>query len=167
MEQVRSVVDTGGIVPVEVYDVAVDPTVTAQPLILKEKSRDRFLPIVIGICEANAIASRLNGIETPRPMTHDLMADILRELKIEVKQVVINDFDESAYYARIVLIKDGSSYEVDARPSDAIALAVRVSTPIYVAKKVMESNAISPGAEPYRDRPSPAKKIGLSPGKKI
>ena len=165
--QVRSIVDTGGIVPVEIYTVAIDTSMMVQPLILKEKSKDRFLPIFIGMCEANAIASRLNGVEPSRPMTHDLVSDILQQLHIEVKRIVVDDFDESTYYAKIVLAKDGSSYEIDARPSDAIALAVRVSTPIYVAEKVMERNAIGPGAEPPRNRPSPGKKTGLSPGKKI
>jgi bifunctional DNase/RNase len=164
---VRSTAAAGGVIPVEIYTVASDAAMQSYAVILQEKSKDRFLPIVIGVCEANAIASHLNGVKTPRPMTHDLLRNILDELHIEAKRVVVDDFDESTYLAKVILVKDGSLYEIDARPSDAIALAVRASIPIYVAQKVMERNAIGPDAKSPREESSPAKEIEFSPGKRI
>src|ERR671914_1401880 len=97
-----------------------------QPIVLlKEAQGDRYLPIWIGAVEATAIAFALQGVETPRPMTHDLMRDILRETDTEVERVVINELVDQTFYALIRMSNDGKSTEVSSRPSDAIALAVR------------------------------------------
>ncbi|HET7481764.1 MAG TPA: bifunctional nuclease family protein [Actinomycetota bacterium] len=114
-----------------------------QPIVLlKENEGERYLPIWIGAVEATAIAFALQGIETPRPMTHDLIRDLLRELNVSVDRIVISDLVEQTFFASIRLIQNGSATEVSSRPSDAIALAVRLSTPIYAAEEVLEQAGI-------------------------
>lgn len=114
-----------------------------QPIVLlKEASGDRYLPIWIGAVEATAIAFALQGIETPRPMTHDLMRDILAEGQIQVERIVISDLVDQTFYATIRMSSNGRSMEVSSRPSDAIALAVRLATPIYAAEEVLEQAGI-------------------------
>jgi uncharacterized protein len=114
-----------------------------QPIVLlKESSGDRYLPIWIGAVEATAIAFALQGIETPRPMTHDLLRDILTESQIEVERIVISDLVDQTFYATIRMSSDGRSVEVSSRPSDAIALAVRLATPIYASDEVLEQAGI-------------------------
>ncbi|MDQ3619569.1 MAG: bifunctional nuclease family protein [Actinomycetota bacterium] len=114
-----------------------------QPIVLlKETQGERYLPIWIGAVEATAIAFALQGVETPRPMTHDLLRDILQESDIEVERVVINDLVEQTFYAMIRMTNDGQSKEVSSRPSDAIALAVRTNAPIFAAEDVLEQAGI-------------------------
>ncbi len=114
-----------------------------QPIVLlKEAAGDRYLPIWIGAVEATAIAFALQGIETPRPMTHDLMRDMLTESKIQVEKIVISDLVDQTFYATISMSSGNGSVEVSSRPSDAIALAVRLSTPIYAAEEVLEQAGI-------------------------
>ena len=114
-----------------------------QPIVLlKESSGDRYLPIWIGAVEATAIAFALQGIETPRPMTHDLMRDILSEAKIAVERIVISDLVDQTFYATIRMSNGGGPVEVSSRPSDAIALAVRLSTPIFAAEEVLDQAGI-------------------------
>jgi bifunctional DNase/RNase len=114
-----------------------------QPIVLlKESGGDRYLPIWIGAVEATAIAFALQGIETPRPMTHDLMRDILAESQIQVDRIVISDLVDQTFYATITMSMNGRSMEVSSRPSDAIALAVRLATPIFAAEEVLEQAGI-------------------------
>lgn len=114
-----------------------------QPIVLlKEADGDRYLPIWIGAVEATAIAFALQGIETPRPMTHDLLRDILSEVDIEVDRIVISELVDQTFYAVIRMTADGKSAEVSSRPSDAIALAVRTNTPIFAAEEVLEQAGI-------------------------
>ena len=114
-----------------------------QPIVLlKETQGERYLPIWIGAVEATAIAFALQGVETPRPMTHDLLRDILQESDIEVERIVINDLVEQTFYAMIRMTNDGQSKEVSSRPSDAIALAVRINAPIFAAEDVLEQAGI-------------------------
>jgi bifunctional DNase/RNase len=114
-----------------------------QPIVLlKEADGDRYLPIWIGAVEATAIAFALQGIQTPRPMTHDLMRDILGETAIAVERVVISDLVDQTFYATIRMSSDGKSVEVSSRPSDAIALAVRINAPIFAAEEVLEQAGI-------------------------
>ena len=114
-----------------------------QPIVLlKETTGDRYLPIWIGAVEATAIAFALQGIETPRPMTHDLLRDILSESEIQVERIVINDLVDQTFYATIRMNTDGKTMEVSSRPSDAIALAVRLATPIFAAEEVLEQAGI-------------------------
>jgi bifunctional DNase/RNase len=114
-----------------------------QPIVLlKEANGDRYLPIWIGAVEATAIAFALQGIETPRPMTHDLLRDILSEVDVQVDRIVINDLVDQTFYAVIRMTSDSKSSEVSSRPSDAIALAVRTNTPIFAAEEVLDQAGI-------------------------
>lgn len=114
-----------------------------QPIVLlKEVEGDRYLPIWIGAVEATAIAFALQGIETPRPMTHDLLRDILKETGIEVERILINDLVEQTFYAVIRMLSAGEAKEISSRPSDAIALAVRTSVPIFATEEVLDQAGI-------------------------
>lgn len=114
-----------------------------QPIVLlKEVSGERYLPIWIGAVEATAIAFALQGIETPRPMTHDLLRDILQQTEVRVDRILISDLVEQTFYATISMGLDGKSVEVSSRPSDAIALAVRTDAPIFAAEEVLEQAGI-------------------------
>ncbi len=114
-----------------------------QPIVLlKETQGERYLPIWIGAVEATAIAFALQGVETPRPMTHDLLRDILQESDIEVERIVINELVEQTFFAMIRMTTEGRSKEVSSRPSDAIALAVRINAPIFADEDVLEQAGI-------------------------
>lgn len=114
-----------------------------QPIVLlKEVDGDRYLPIWIGAVEATAIAFALQGIETPRPMTHDLLKDILRETGVEVERIVISELVDQTFFATIRMVSGGSTIEVSSRPSDAIALAVRLGAPLFGAEEVLEQAGI-------------------------
>ena len=114
-----------------------------QPIVLlQEDDGDRFLPIWIGGFEATAIAFALQGVETPRPMTHDLFTNVLEDLAVKMEQVVINDLVEGTFYAEITMSLNGAQHRMSARPSDAIALAVRMEVPIFAEEKVLEEAGI-------------------------
>ena len=115
-----------------------DPSSNVPIVILKQEDSQVFLPIWIGVFEANAIALRIEEVETPRPMTHDLLHSALETLQAVVEKIVISDLQENTFYARIHLRQNGESLQIDARPSDAIALAVRAEAPIFVSKPVLE-----------------------------
>jgi bifunctional DNase/RNase len=116
-------------------------------VVLKEENGSRFLPIWIGPFEADAITLQLQGIDAPRPLTHDLLKTVIETLGGEVLHIVISGLEKNTYYARIVLDVDGDTVEVDSRPSDAIALSVRVSAPVYVAEEVMDQAGLLPEEE--------------------
>ncbi len=111
-------------------------------VILKEKMADRYLPIWIGPAEADAIAVKLQGINVPRPLTHDLLRSVVDALGATVNSIIVNDLKNDTFYAKIILNVDGGRMEVDSRPSDALALAVRVEAPIYVEEAVMDKAGI-------------------------
>ncbi len=113
-------------------------------VVLKELDAARFLPIWIGPFEADAITIELQGVEVQRPLTHDLLKSVIHKLDAEVINVVITELRNDTFYAQINLRVNGRRVEVDSRPSDAIALAVRERVPIYVAEEVMEQAAITP-----------------------
>jgi uncharacterized protein len=114
-----------------------------QPIVLlKEAQGDRYLPIWIGAVEATAIAFALQGVETPRPMTHDLMRDMLQEMNTEVERVVISELVDQTFFALIKMSSNGQQAEVSSRPSDAIALAVRINAPLYASEDVLEAAGI-------------------------
>ena len=116
---------------------------TNQPIVLlKEREGERFLPIWIGAMEATAIAFALQGIVTARPMTHDLMKNLLEELSVNVERVVITELRDGTFYAVIQMQQNGSSFEVSSRPSDAIALAVRVNVPVFANEEVLTEASI-------------------------
>src|SRR5262245_22719040 len=120
---------------------------TAQHLvILKEKEADRYLPIWIGSFEAQAIATKISGSALGRPLTHDLMATAFGDLGIAVKRIVVTRLADQVFYARLYVKQNGRDLDFDARPSDAIALAVRVECPIFVASEVMDTAGIIPEA---------------------
>lgn len=116
-------------------------------VILKEKDSDRFLSIWIGPYEAEAITVSLQELEVARPLTHDLLRSLVSSLGAEVKQVNITELKEDVFYAKIILSVNGNELEIDSRPSDALALAVRVHVPIFIDETVMEEAASEPDAE--------------------
>ena len=122
----------------KVKGLALDPSTNMPIVILKDLEEERALPIWVGIFEANAIALEMESVPTPRPMTHDLIKNILEETEATVLRIVVNDLKDNTFYAEIYLSLNGNEVAIDSRPSDAIALALRVDAPIYVAKKVLE-----------------------------
>lgn len=112
-------------------------------VILKEKNADRYLPIWIGPAEADAIAVKLQDISVPRPLTHDLLRSVIYSLGASISYIVVSDLHNDTFFAKIVLQVDGKTLEVDSRPSDAIALAVRAKVPIYAEEQVLEKAGIT------------------------
>ncbi|MFQ5593572.1 MAG: bifunctional nuclease family protein [Anaerolineae bacterium] len=127
-------------------------------VVLKELDSDRYLPIWIGPFEADAITIALQGVDIPRPLTHDLLKHIVDEVGGEISHILVNDLREDTFYARIVMDVNGRHSEIDSRPSDAIALAVRARVPIYVVEAIMERA----GVEPSEDEDL-HEKVGLTP----
>lgn len=119
----------------------------AYALILKEINGNRRLPIIIGAFEAQSIALEMEGIKPPRPLTHDLMKNIIDTLGVSVAEVIISELRDGTFYAKLSLEASTVSQEVDSRPSDAIALAVRFGVPIFVSDKVMEEASFLPESE--------------------
>jgi hypothetical protein len=111
-------------------------------VILKERMAERYLPIWIGPAEADAIAVKLQDVNVPRPLTHDLLSSVIDNLGANVNSIIVNDLKNDTFYAKIVLNVDGGLVEVDSRPSDALALAVRVEAPIYVEEAVLDKAGI-------------------------
>ncbi|MCO5314543.1 MAG: bifunctional nuclease family protein [Solirubrobacterales bacterium] len=127
---------------VQIYGVSFD-MVGKQPIVLLKTIDDnRFLPIWIGHPEAAAILMKLQGAETPRPMTHDLMVELLDQVGTSCERISINELRDNTFYASITLSVSGSEIELDSRPSDALALAVRVEAPIFVSEDVIEESSI-------------------------
>lgn len=124
-------------------------------VILKDPLSGRYLPIFIGPCEAEAIAMKLQNVNLERPMTHDLLKSVIAELGGEVQHIVVNDLRNDTFYAQIVIDQDGQTREIDSRPSDAIALSVRLDVPIYVAETVMDRAGIT-AEEDVESTPPPA-----------
>ena len=125
-----------------IYGVSFD-MVGKQPIVLlKTVSGNKFLPIWIGHNEAAAILMKLQGTETPRPMTHDLLSQVVGELKAHVARITVTELRDNTFYALITLRYDSSEIEIDSRPSDALALAVRSDAPIFADDKVIEESAI-------------------------
>jgi len=125
-----------------IYGVSFD-LVGKQPIVLlKTAEGNKFLPIWIGHPEAAAILMRLQSATTPRPMTHDLVTDMLEQLGAQVTRITVTELRENTFYAQITVQQDGSEVEIDSRPSDAIALAIRADAPIFAADDVIEESAI-------------------------
>ncbi|HWP47068.1 MAG TPA: bifunctional nuclease family protein [Candidatus Limnocylindrales bacterium] len=122
----------------KVKGLTLDPLTNMPIVILRDLEDKKALPIWVGLFEANAIALELEKISTPRPMTHDLMKDIIEGLNATVNKIVVNDLKNNTFYATIQLTTNGNKIVIDSRPSDAIALALRVGAPIYVAREVIE-----------------------------
>lgn len=126
------------LVPMSIKGLMLDPISNSPIVILKDGEERIFLPIWVGIFEANAIALQLENIATPRPMTHDLLRNLIETVDGKVSRVIINDLRDSTFYARIDMVVGERLLEIDARPSDAIALALRTAAPIFVEQGVLD-----------------------------
>jgi bifunctional DNase/RNase len=120
-------------------------------LVLRESGRGRLLMIWVGVNEANAIAMKLQGVTPERPLTHDLMVAMLDAVDVRVDRIIISDLADETFHARLLLVGSDTRHEVDARPSDAIALAVRIGAPIYATADVLDRAATSPDDEDEDD----------------
>lgn len=127
-------------IEMKIRGLMMDPVTNMPIVILKDINSDNILPIWVGIYEANAIALEIEKVSTPRPMTHDLIRTLLHGLETSVKKVVVNELKEDTFYAMIWLEKDGCPISVDSRPSDALAVALRLDCPIYVEEKVLQTS---------------------------
>jgi hypothetical protein len=135
-------------VKMEIKGLLMDPVSNMPVVVLRDAANGLFLPIWVGIFEANAIALQMEKIITPRPMTHDLLKNLLSELDAKVERIVINDLKDNTFFARIHLLKGDTRWNVDSRPSDAIALALRVDAEIFVEEDVLErSKSLRPDGE--------------------
>jgi uncharacterized protein len=134
----------GGLNEMVVESVRVHMLSSQHVVILRDTVRERYLPIWIGPWEANAIAMRLQGVTPERPMTHDLFSRTLLELGVTVKQIVVSDLSDDTFRARLLLQVDGREVDLDARPSDAIALAVRAGVPIFATDAVLDRAGVIP-----------------------
>ena len=127
----------------EVKGLIVDPIANMPVVILRDAEDKAFLPIWVGVYEANAIALQLEGITTPRPMTHDLLRNALALVQAEVLRITVTDLLENTFYAQILLSFGGKEVVLDSRPSDAIALALRAEAPVFVDESVLEKSRAS------------------------
>ena len=134
-----------------IYGVSFD-MVGKQPIVLlKTVDSNKFLPIWIGHPEAAAILMKLQGASTPRPMTHDLLSDVLDQMEAKCEKVSVTELRDNTFFASITISMNGSEMEIDSRPSDALALAVRTSAPIFAADDVIEESAIEFEGEEVED----------------
>ena len=127
------------LVEMTIKGLMVDPITNMPIIILRDSDGQRVLPIWVGIFEANAIALQIENVATPRPMTHDLLRNVIHDLKADVQRIVVCDLKDNTFYALIYLTVNGDTVAVDARPSDAIALALRVRVPIFVEDTVIDN----------------------------
>ncbi len=128
------------LIEMKVSGLTLDPITNTPIVILKDLHEKKAIPIWIGIFEASAIATELEKVAFSRPMTHDLLHDVLKTLEVAITKIEINDLRNNTFFANISLVKDGSEFIVDSRPSDAIALALRAGAPIFVDDKVIEKS---------------------------
>jgi hypothetical protein len=133
-------------VEMKIRGLVMDPVTNMPIVILKDVNGTSVLPIWVGIYEANAIALEIEKVSTPRPMTHDLLKNLLLGLETQVHKIVVSELRDDTFYALIWLEKDGQIMSIDSRPSDALALALRVDCPIYVEDEVLKNSKISGGA---------------------
>ena len=125
------------LVQMDLTRIIITETGDSQVIILQERNGERQFPIMIGITEALAIDRRIKGIQTARPLTHDLMANIINQLNGDLERIVISELREHTFYAKLVVRRNGDLLEIDSRPSDAIALGVTSQTPIFVDEEVL------------------------------
>ena len=127
-------------IKMDVKALIVDPIANMPVVILRDEAETNLLPIWVGVFEANAIALQMEGVTTPRPMTHDLLKNLIEKIQGDVVRVVINNLQENTFYAQIHLRVADRDLAIDSRPSDAIALALRTSAPVYVEESVLEKS---------------------------
>src|SRR6204780_4453691 len=130
-------------VEMKIRGLMMDPVTNMPIVVLKDVKGSAVLPIWVGVYEANAIALEIEKVQTPRPMTHDLLRNVLLGLNVSVRKVVVSDLRDDTFYALIWIERDGSMMSIDARPSDALALALRVDCPIFVDDQVLRTSKSS------------------------
>jgi hypothetical protein len=130
-------------IEMKIRGLMMDPVTNMPIVVLKDSVGTAILPIWVGIYEANAIALEIEKVQTPRPMTHDLLKNLLLGLNVRVHKVVVNELREDTFYALIWMERDGHLMSIDSRPSDALALALRVDCPIFVEEDVLKSSKVS------------------------
>ncbi|HEV8383580.1 MAG TPA: bifunctional nuclease family protein [Candidatus Acidoferrales bacterium] len=130
-------------VEMKIGKLMMDPVTNMPIVVLKDAHGSAILPIWVGIYEANAIALEIEKVQTPRPMTHDLLKNLLLGLECRVQRVVVNELKDDTFYALIWIERDGQMMSVDSRPSDALALALRVDCPIFVDEEVLKSSKVT------------------------
>jgi bifunctional DNase/RNase len=128
---------------VKIRGLMMDPVTNRPVVVLKETAGNGVLPIWVGIYEANAIALEIEKVQTPRPMTHDLLKNVLTGLNVHVQRVVVCDLKDDTFYALIWMERDGQTMSMDSRPSDALALALRLDCPIFVDDEVLKHSKIA------------------------
>jgi bifunctional DNase/RNase len=129
----------------------VDPVTNTPIVVLRDSEGQKVLPIWVGVFEANAIAVQIENVPTPRPMTHDLLKNVIEDLHARVERIVVTDLKENTFFALIHLTVGGEHVAIDARPSDAIALALRASAPIFVEERVIEQSRLVEPATPQAE----------------
>ena len=134
-------------IQMKVMGIAIDTASGSPIIVLNDTENRKALPIWIGSAEASAIIRKIENIKVIRPMTHDLIIDIIEKTGYEVQRVEINDVEKDTYFSTIYLVKDGEEVTIDSRPSDAIAVAIRVEAPIFVSPKVLASGSVSCDSE--------------------
>ena len=139
----------------KIKGLMMDPLTNSPIVVLQDTTSDTLLPIWVGIFEANAIALQIEKVDTPRPMTHDLMKGLLNHLKARVTKIVVTELKENTFYALIFLNVDGKTITVDSRPSDAIALALRTDSPIFVTDDVISKSSSTTPSTLMAERSSP------------
>lgn len=135
-------------IQVQVQKISFYPPSKGYAVLLKESLGDRYLPVIVGSFEAQSIALALEEVQMPRPMTHDLFCNIMDELTVEISEVVISELMDGTFFSKISMVSQLGSRDIDARPSDAIALALRVGAPIYVLESVMDEASVREVVEP-------------------
>jgi hypothetical protein len=130
-------------VEMKIGKLMMDPVTNMPIVVLRDTQGSAVLPIWVGIFEANAIALEIEKVQTPRPMTHDLLRNVLLGLEARVQRVVVSELKEDTFYALIWIERDGQTFSIDSRPSDALALALRVDCPIFVEDSVLKSSRIA------------------------
>jgi bifunctional DNase/RNase len=130
-------------VEMKIRGLMMDPVTNMPIVVLKNVKGSAILPIWVGVYEANAIALEIEKVETPRPMTHDLLKNVLLGLDVRVEKIVVNELKDDTFYALIWVERDGELMTIDARPSDALALALRMDCPIFVEEQVLKNSKIS------------------------
>src|SRR6202050_4608784 len=130
-------------VEMKIRTLMMDPATNSPIVVLKDAQGSAILPIWVGVYEANAIALEIEKVQTPRPMTHDLLKNLLLGLNVSVQRVVVSDLRDDTFYALIWIEREGQLMSIDSRPSDALALALRVDCPIFVDEQVLKNSKIS------------------------
>jgi len=130
-------------VEMKIRGLMMDPVTNMPIVVLKDVQGTAILPIWVGVYEANAIALEIEKVQTPRPMTHDLLKNVLLGLEVQVQKVVVSDLKDDTFYAIIWMERDGQTISMDSRPSDALALALRLDCPIFVSEQVLKNSKVT------------------------